>query len=155
MWKLFESFIRNFYDNEQKKYNVRREHIDWQLKAAEDSDLSLLPKMETDISLESATEKIIIETKFYKEALVSKENTFNQALRNKKFHSKHLYQLFSYMKNTEAKGEEKALTGILLYPTVNYSLNESYFIGDTKLKIYTINLNQAWEGIHKDLLELI
>lgn len=155
MWKLFESFIRNFYDNEQKKYNVRREHIDWQLKAAEDSGLSLLPKMETDISLESATEKIIIETKFYKEALVFKENTFNQALRNKKFHSKHLYQLFSYMKNTEAKGEDKALTGILLYPTVNYSLNESYFIGDTKLKIYTINLNQAWEGIHRDLLELI
>ena len=66
-----------------------------------------------------------------------------------------LNRVNSLNEDTEAKGEEKALTGILLYPTVNYSLNESYFIGDTKLKIYTINLNQAWEGIHRDLLDLI
>lgn len=53
-----------------------------------------------------------------------------------------MYQMFSYQKNVEAKGEAyKNSTGILLYPQVDKALDNIYKLEDHKLKICTVNLN--------------
>lgn len=44
---------------------------------------------------------------------------------------------------------------MLLYPTVRRELNEECTIGDHRIAFKTINLNQDWRLIHRDLLNII
>ena len=61
---LFENFVRNFY-KQHTKYHVHREDIRWNLSARDPSDATLLPKMQTDISLEAEGRKIVIDCKVH------------------------------------------------------------------------------------------
>ncbi|MCW3084050.1 MAG: McrBC 5-methylcytosine restriction system component [Bacteroidetes bacterium] len=151
MASLFENFIRNFYRKEQEIYHVRREDISWDAFPIGDSKGSLLPKMQTDITLESQNRKIIIETKFYGSALNTRFDT-------EKYISSHLYQLYSYLRNLEAKEDHSQninTEGILLYPTVGYDLNESYWMGTHKITVKTINLMSDWKSIHESLIGIL
>jgi 5-methylcytosine-specific restriction enzyme subunit McrC len=151
MANLFESFVRNFYKKEQKQYRVRREDINWDAIPLNNSSYDYLPKMQTDVTLESDKRKIIIETKYYVNALTSRFEA-------EKLNAGNLYQLYSYLRNIEAK-EGHMLNpiceGILLYPTVNYSLDEKFKMGSHFLKVKTINLNTKWDEIRKDLLSIV
>ena len=72
-----------------------------------------------------------------------------------KFHSNNLYQIFSYLKNAEAKGDiYKNCRGVLLYPQVDKLFDESYDIHNHVIKVCTVNLNDNWETIHNRLLEI-
>lgn len=151
MAALFESFVRNFYSIEQVEYRVRREDISWNAVPIGGTNESYLPKMQTDVTLESAKRKIIIETKFYYNAL-------NTRFETQKFNSGNLYQIYSYLRNIELKQDQqlnKDCEGILLYPSVNYKLDETFLMGSHKISIKTINLSQDWKVIHRDLLELL
>jgi 5-methylcytosine-specific restriction endonuclease McrBC regulatory subunit McrC len=53
---LFEDFVRNFY-RVHIDYRVKRGDIYWRWIAADQVAAGLLPKMQTDISLTSATRK--------------------------------------------------------------------------------------------------
>lgn len=141
---LFEDFVHNFYKQELKNSKVYREHIYWD---ASGDDLSYLPRMETDISIETNNTKIIMDTKFYKKTL---SNNFN----SKKLISTNLYQVFAYINNLKSKYDEKP-TGILLYPKVDKDLNLSYNISGHPMKIYTIDMSQPWQNIHERLIEII
>jgi len=148
MASLFEDFVRNFYAREQSYYQVCREDIRWEAIALHDSDLSLLPKMQTDISLESPSHKIIIDTKFYKETLSIHYDT-------QKFHSNNLYQIYSYLNNIEkdSRNFRNAMCdGMLLYPTTKKEIDASYKIGKHKIRIATVNLGDEWGGISRRLL---
>jgi 5-methylcytosine-specific restriction enzyme subunit McrC len=148
---LFETFIRNFYKKEQHQYTVGRENINWDMQPLDGSSLTYLPKMETDVTLESPNRKIIIETKYY-------ANAFNSRYGGEKFNSTNLYQLYSYLKNVEAKKEHlfnPSCEGILLYPSVNYSFDEKYQMKDHMVRIKTVNLNKPWQNIKNELLELV
>ena len=148
MQHLFENFVRNFYRREQKLYTVKSENIRWDARCLTEASDGFLPKMTTDISLESPKRKIIIDTKYYKDAF---QNNYNV----EKLHSVNLYQIFSYLKNVEAKGGmNRHCEGILLYPTVSKELDLRYKIAGHKLSIKTINLNQDWKKIHNDLIEM-
>lgn len=151
MANLFESFVRNFYKIEQKDYSVRREDIQWDAIPIGESNAGYLPKMQTDITLESSHRKIIIETKYYVNALTSRYDS-------EKYNSANLYQLYSYLRNIENKLSNplnSSCEGILLYPTVDYSLNEKYESGSHFIRIATIDLNQSWPNIRLNLLELL
>jgi hypothetical protein len=41
------------------------------------------------------------------------------------------------------------------YPTVDSPLSHDFMDGLHRIKIRTINLEQNWQGIHKDLLALM
>lgn len=147
---LFEAFVRNFYRYEAKKYRVGREHIQWQATTEDNAAVQLLPRMETDVSLISKDKKIIIDAKFYPEAMAS--NRFG----GKKFRPPHLYQLFAYLKNVEAKDElSKHAEGILLYPTAGPSASYNFKMEGHLLRLCSINLMQDWKKIKKDLLSLL
>lgn len=146
---LFEEFVRNFYRREQTKFKVRSEDIQWAREQDSDAD-RYLPRMRTDISLvaKDQSRKIVIDTK-YKEALQLHYNT-------EKVISDNLYQLYAYLKNLESLGGANAKAeGVLLYPTTSKSLNLSFFFPSHTVRVKTINLDQDWRNIHKDLLALV
>lgn len=148
MQKLFEEFVRNFYRLEFPEFKVKREDINWRLYSLTEISENYLPKMQTDITLESNGRKFIIDTKFYQDTL--------QTYFSEKIHSANLYQLFAYLKNVEEKDElSRECTGILLYPTVNKKIELDYKLNDQRILIRTIDLNQHWRDISKDLKQLI
>lgn len=151
MANLYESFIRNFYRKEQGEFVVDREYISWQAEPTGVHENNYLPRMQTDISLESSIRKIIIETKYY-------GSTLQTNFKSEKFHSSHLYQLYAYLRNVETK-ENKPINaqaeGILLYPTVDITLSESYIIGGHKVSVKTVDLSKDWKEIHETLLSII
>ncbi len=148
MNQLFEAFVRNFYRIEQKKYtSVKREIIQWNFDKSEND--SNLPQMETDITLENETEKIIIDTKYYAE-------TMTDRFGSEKIKSSNLYQLFSYLLNQEDDTQKTHKSrGILLYPTVKNDYDLKYRYKNHSIQIRTINLNQNWMDISKKLIEII
>ena len=151
MAALFEAFVRNFYKKEQHVFSVRREDINWDAIPIGGSSESYLPKMQTDITLESENRKIILETKYYANAL-------NSRFEGEKFHSGNLYQLYSYLRNIETKLthlKNIESEGILLYPVVGYQLNENYMLGTHKLSVKTIDLSKSWREIEKQLFAII
>lgn len=146
---LYENFVRNFYKRELKGFRVSRENIYWDTNGENYDFLEYLPAMQTDITLLSDNRKVIIDTKYYKEA-------FSYNRDSKKLNSNNLYQIFSYLKNSECKGEvHKNSEGILLYPKVDEEINLEYVIQGHKVKIKTIDLSSEWNVIYKELLNLI
>lgn len=149
MRKLFEEFVRNFYRIEQKEFIVGREDICWLAEEVSVGAKAFLPIMRTDISLESKERKIIIDTKFSKD-------TLQEYFGKKSVKSENLYQLFSYMMNCACKGGvHEHCEGILLYPSVDSTPPLHYRIHGHNVSVLTINLNQDWRGIHRDLLGLL
>jgi 5-methylcytosine-specific restriction enzyme subunit McrC len=146
MAALFENFVRNFYRAECPEFRVTREIINWD---AEGDDLSMLPQMETDISIECDSYKIIMDTKFYHSAYV-------QRFGSDKLINSNLYQMFAYLNNyDQAKSASKPIIGILLYPKVDKDLSLSYLIKGYRLKAYTVDLNMNWQSIHNRLIEIV
>ena len=148
---VFENFVRNFYNREATQYKVSREDILWDAVPLGDSSSSYLPKMTTDISLESSDRKIIIDTKYYSQ-------TLSNYYQNQKIHSYNLYQLYSYLNNIEIKNEHPlndVCEGILLYPTVDTSIDQSFQLRNHKIRIATVNLASEWKYIHSRLLNLV
>lgn len=151
MASLFEAFVRNFYKKEQNEFTVRREDINWDAIPVGGSLESYLPKMQTDVTLEATNRKVILETKYYANAL-------NSRFEVEKFHSGNLYQLYSYLRNIESKtthSMNRSCEGILLYPVVGYQLNENYILGTHKLSVKTIDLSKSWRDIEKQLFAII
>lgn len=144
---VFEEFVRSFY-RVHTDYQVKREDIRWQWIAADTEAADLLPKMQTDISLSSATRKIIIDCKFTPEATRRHYDAV-------KLRSAHIYQINAYMDNLPSETLTDACQMMLLYPTMDAPFSADYSHKRHKISIRTINLNQDWQGIHTDLLTLV
>jgi len=150
MASLFEEFVRNFYRLEAAGCRVSSEEISWDAIPLDEKSTSYLPKMKTDISIERNGSKMIIDTKYYKQTL-EKSRYEKETIR-----SAHLYQLFSYLQNLEAKGGiNRFCAGTLIYPTVDQEIRLNYQIRGHKVMIRTLNLNQHWQGIHQELMSLL
>jgi len=149
MGHLFETFIHNFYYIEQKQFVVKRDYINWNVIPIGDSSTDILPRMETDVSLQSQDKKIIIETKFYNDIFLKNKGV-------EKLRSNHMYQLFAYLSNIASRGGlNKQCEGILLYAETDKKIASSFQLGNHKLTIQSINLNQDWRAVHQDLLKII
>ena len=148
MNKLFEKFIYNFYALETD-FNVRSENIRWMFSSSAGENLRFLPKMITDVTLESPEEKIIIDAKFYRETLVT---NYSQP----KIRSGHLYQLFSYLMNQRSSdARTQKARGLLLYPTVEEDYDLDFTYESHGISIKTVNLNTNWKGIDRRLKEIV
>lgn len=149
MGKLFEQFVRNFYTKEQSFYRVSAPHVAWDVNrdTSTRGGLELLPAMKTDICMESATDKLIIDCKFYQDAFQRNHDT-------KKFISDHLYQLLSYLRNQARVSGWSRVRGMLLYPTVDESMNEVVSIHGHAINVRSIDLAQPWQRVADDLIHI-
>ncbi|MEM6632421.1 MAG: hypothetical protein AAF694_22310 [Bacteroidota bacterium] len=146
---LFEAFIRNFYRRHATDYDfIGKEQLKW--GNSQESENALLPRMETDVSLISPTRKIVVETKYYKEALQT-----HYRANSSKFHSNHLFQIFAYLSHAGVAKNGKPCEGLLIYPTVNFRLEESCFLAQHPIRVYTLDLNRPWEKVHAELLSWV
>jgi len=150
MRTLFESFVRNFYKREVPSYQVWNPTFRWCIAPLDGAlDKNHLPTLRTDTVLIGPKEHIIIETKFVPEVFAKKHHGNQEKLR-----SNHLYQLMSYLENYRRLRQIEP-RGILLYPTVGYSVNLAYRIWDMDVQIFTIDLAMEWQEIHRTLLGLL
>ena len=147
---VFEEFVRNFYRTEQSTFRVARRNIPWDAIPLENTGEGRLPGMQTDISLESSSRRIIIDTKFYRDALQQRpESTLS-------FRSENLYQLFSYLKNDAAlEGDGSKAEGMLIYPENGQELDGQFMLQGHRVRIATVDLCQPWQAIDNRLRALI
>ena len=127
---------------------MKREDIYWRWVAADAVARGLLPKMQTDVSLTSKSRKIIIDCKYTPEATQCHYEA--ETLR-----SSHLYQIHAYLTNLPECELTDGCEAMLLYPTVESPIRADYFDKGHKISIRSINLNQPWQAIHQDPLELV
>jgi 5-methylcytosine-specific restriction enzyme subunit McrC len=146
MWDVFQAFVLNFFKAEQRQFSVRSEYIHWDAVALNLESAQYLPVMHTDVTLRSHTRTIVIDTKYYPQAL-------SENYGKKRIRSDHLYQLYAYLKN--CKSQSGPPEGILLYPTTSQSLDIAFDMGGNKLRVRTLQLNQPWQKIHAELCDLL
>ena len=146
---LFEDFVREFYKIEQNKYIVNRKNLNWGFVEITDNSAEFVPEMKTDMILSNENRKIIIDTKFTEALRPDQHN--DQRYRIKEGH---LYQIYAYMKNTEVS-ENQSLEGMLLYPKVDQDIDLQFRKDGNKISVKTINLDQGFKDIEKDLKRVI
>lgn len=150
MAAVFEKFVRGFYRLEQEDFpSVASEHLDWHASSEVASHIDFLPAMKTDVTLRSTTRQVVIETKYYADSL----QTYYE---KRTVHSQNLYQLMSNLRSS-AKGwrGELPIEGILLYPAAASRPDLRFIIEGHPVRIYSLNLDQPWNGVRDDLLSLI
>lgn len=146
MAALYEKFILNFYKKELTDVKVHSPILQW------DKDIdfehvgnAFLPIMRTDIVLENKNQQLIIDAKYYSNAL---------QVRNvgdtKKLISGNLYQIFTYINNSIFDGIK---SGMLIYPVVDTDMDFVYSIQGKKIYVKTLNLNTSWDNIRNRLME--
>ncbi len=143
---LYEKFILGYYKKEFKgKLTANASRIDWQL---DDENKIMLPIMQSDIMLSRGDRVLIIDAKFYEK---NTQENYNKHT----IPSGNLYQIFTYVKNKEAElqGKDHEVAGMLLYAKTDEEIfpNQSYRMSGNQISARTLDLNQPFEGIQRDL----
>jgi 5-methylcytosine-specific restriction enzyme subunit McrC len=143
---LFERFVYAFYKRHLPlPYRVLFQHkIEWK---ADKRDM--LPEMRADTIIESDSQKLIIDTKFYSKTLQNNRFSDNQTVI-----SNNLYQIFAYVKNEAGKTSDKSVSGMLLYPQVDLALSKAYSIDGHYFYIRTVDLNQEFGAIKQEMMDI-
>lgn len=144
---VFERFVRNFYRLTLIDCEVKSETLKWW----DDLGCEYVPDMITDISINwrSIDKRVIIDTKYYREYLVS------QFGGNPKFQSDHLYQLYAYLRTQEhLGGRYREAAGILLYPS-SPDFSAQMKVQGHRLRIETIDLGAEWPAIEARLRDIV
>jgi 5-methylcytosine-specific restriction enzyme subunit McrC len=144
MRRLFERFIRTFYRREQSEFRVGTRRVLW----AATGETTLLPTMQTDVTLCRPGRRIVIETKYT-------ANQLREHFGARSIRSEHLYQLFAYLLNLARSRPGCRVEGVLLYPRASAGPDFRCELHGHPLRVTTINLGQDWRGIQSDLLALV
>jgi 5-methylcytosine-specific restriction enzyme subunit McrC len=145
---VFESFVRNFARRHLVEANVSAMQINWCASKLGVETLALLPQMNTDVTVAWSNRKLILDCKYYQEALVTRYDAL-------KFRSNSLYQLHAYLTNKSVEQGWENVEGILLYPSNGYHLDHSFVLHNRhRIRVSTIDLMQEWPAIEKELIGL-
>ena len=104
---LFQRFVIEYYRKHHPEYKAAAKQIKWNFCENSTSSSSILPIMQSDITLTLGDRTLIIDTKYYSENL---QRHFGKLT----LHSPNLYQIHTYVMN-EDKGHTGKVDGMLLY----------------------------------------
>ncbi len=145
---LFEEFLRSLWKREQATWRIARETLKWDLDE-ETSFARMMPSMNTDISLSCGASRAIVECKWTKRPYERDDGS-------KKLRSTHLYQLFAYLKNAEARGAPYArCTGVLVYPSVGEDVRADLSLQGHRVLVRSVDLGQPWDAIRRQALAVL
>lgn len=144
MSKLYEKFVLEFYRKEYPYLGATASYINW---IVDDEVIDLLPKMKTDITLTNGDKCLIIDTKYYPQAMQKSPHNDHATLI-----SNNLYQIFAYVKNCNFAG---SISGMLLYPAVAYPLNLKYQMSGNDVYVRTLDLNVDFKKIKDQLGSIV
>lgn len=149
MAKVFEDFVRNFARRHLSEATVSAMYIAWHASDFGEGTSAMLPSMITDVTVAWRDRKLILDCKYYQEALVSRFD----ALR---FRADNLYQLNAYLTNKAFAPGWENVEGILLYPSNGYHFDHAFTLhGNHKIRVATIDLQQPWLQIQMELHDLL
>ena len=97
MCRLYEKFILEYYAQNYRKLSVKASQIPW---ALDDGIGTMLPIMQSDITLQQGNTVLIIDAKYY-------SHTTQQQFDKHTIHSNNLYQIFTYVKIKNMSLKEK------------------------------------------------
>jgi len=147
MCRLYEKFILEFYKKECPKIKASADQIPWSL---DDENSTMLPVMQSDITLSLGGKILIIDAKYYNRTMQTQFDTNT-------VHSNNLYQIFTYVKNKEAElaksKKEHEVSGMLLYAKTDEQIqpNNVYKMSGNKISVRTLDLNNDFSVIAKNL----
>lgn len=152
MARLFEAFVRNFYDYHRAECgvsHVSKQDIPWHGAGSDCTDPARWPGMQSDICLYRPETPVVIDCKFYHDVL--KTGPFGRETLS----SANLYQLFTYTQNLSAVPGWENVEGLLLYAENGPALDMSHRVCGHRLRAATVNLDDDWPQIHKRLVSLV
>lgn len=147
---LFENFVLNFYRRElPAEWSVSAPVIQWQITAPNPDALALVPRMETDVCLRGPGRAIILDTKFYAQAL--KAGAHGTA----RLPSANLYQLFTYLRQQSCEVGWEQAEGVLLYPRTTRDFAVEFTTHGHRIRALSLDLAQTWQNIHVALMQIV
>jgi len=149
--QLFEKFVFNFFQLElpATEWSVTRSKIFWQMSAPNEDARKLVPEMQTDVCLKSRDRAIILDTKFYAQALKERHRG------NAKLPSSNLYQLFTYLRQQSHVSGWEQSEGVLLYPRTTQTFDVDFVTHGHRMRALTLDLTMPWHNVRQSLLVLV
>jgi 5-methylcytosine-specific restriction enzyme subunit McrC len=148
MCRLYEKFILEYYTQKFPKLSVTASQIPW---ALDDGVGTMLPVMQSDITLQKGNTILIIDAKYYSRTTQAKFSKHT-------FHSNNLYQIFTYVKNRDYSfGETKhRVLGMLLYAKTDEEIQPDnvYQMHGNQITVRTLDLYKDFSLIAKQLDEI-
>lgn len=144
MHKLFEKFVLEYYKTHYPNLNPASKVINW------DTDyIDFLPKMLSDIMLFCQDKTLIIDTKFYNNAL----QTYYD---KESYRNNNLNQIFTYVQNHD-KDRTGNVSGILLYAKTKHEVikETERIIHGNKIGVKFVDLNKDFECIKEKLNTIV
>lgn len=149
MNRLYEKFILEYYAKECPQVTAAASQIPW---ALDDGIGTMLPVMQSDIMLTRGNEVLIIDAKYYTHTTQAQYDVHT-------LHSGNLYQIFTYVKNEEAKFGNKPhrVSGMLLYAATDEAIqpDNSYQMSGNQISVKTLDLNRNFSEIAAQLNTIV
>lgn len=149
MSHLYEKFILEYYKKEYPKLTVRAAQIPW---ALDNNSSTMLPLMQSDITLSQGNKVLIIDAKYYAHTMQTRYNAHT-------IHSNHLYQIFTYVKNKNAMfgDTQHTVSGMLLYARTDETIqpDQVYQMSGNQISVKTLNLNCNFTEITQQLNSIV
>jgi len=148
MYRLYEKFVLSYYQQHHPALSPKAAYIEWDIR--DGGDRTYLPVMKTDITLSNGNKRLIIDTKYYGHTM-----QINSRYDSTTFISDNLYQIFTYVKNSDKEATGN-VAGILLYAKTDEDITPNYDcdIGGNRISLKTLDLNLDWCAITDQLDEL-
>lgn len=141
MCRLYEKFILEYYRKHFPQLTPNASQIPW---ALDDGLGDMLPIMQTDITLSHHNRVLIIDAKYYSHTTQAQYDV-------RSLHSGNLYQIFTYVKNEQARLAESnnVVAGMLLYAKTDEAVQPdgTYQMSGNTITVRTLDLNQSFPVI--------
>ena len=159
-WKLYEAAVAGFYNVvlPGRDWEVATQrNFQWTIGDGLSNTPPMMPQMQPDIILnqrkrgdQSALHRIIVDTKFTE--IVTLGRSGKEVLK-----SSNIYQIYAYLRTQENQDDPPSLhsTGVLLYPAIDASVDESAIIQGNRIRFATVDLAAAAQTIRKQLLRIV
>lgn len=149
MCRLYEKFILEYYRKHFPQLSVTASQIPW---ALDDGSGTMLPVMQSDITLQLGSSVLIIDAKYY-------SHTTQEHYGRHTLHSGNLYQIFTYVKNkdTEFGDAPHTVSGMLLYAATDEAIqpDNSYLMSGNRISVKTLDLNRNFSEIVAQLNAIV
>jgi len=141
MSKLYERFILEYYKKEHPQIKTASSQIDW---ALDDGISTMLPTMQSDITLSYDRRALIIDAKYYAQ-------TTQLHFDVRTLHSNNLYQIFTYVKNKSVLGGK--VSGMLLYAKTDELIqpNQKFKMSGNTICVSTLDLDCDFSQVSSQL----
>ncbi|MHC1787339.1 MAG: 5-methylcytosine-specific restriction endonuclease system specificity protein McrC [Christensenellales bacterium] len=145
MCRLYEKFIFAYYTKKFPALSVNASEIKW---ALDDGMGTMLPTMQSDITLSYGNQVLIIDAKYYSHTTQAQYDSHT-------LHSANLYQIFTYVKNKHSSLGDKthSVSGMLLYARTDETIqpDNTYQMSGNTISVQTLDLNRQFVEIAQQL----